>query len=397
MNLHEYQAKEILSGFGVRIQRGVVATTADEAVKAAEKLTQDTGTQWYVVKAQIHAGGRGKGGGVKLAKNLDQVKEISSQIIGMNLVTPQTPKEGKKVHQVLIAEDVFYPGESEPKEYYMSVLLNRAKGKNMIMYSTEGGMDIEAVAEKTPHLIFTEEIDPELGLLPFQARNVAFNLGLEGEAFKEMVKFVTALYKAYIASDANLFEINPVLKTSDNKILAVDAKVTIDDNALYRHKDYAELRDTREERPIEVEAKAAGLNYVDLDGNVGCMVNGAGLAMATMDLTKQAGGEPANFLDVGGTADAARVETAFRIILKDPNVKAILVNIFGGIVRCDRVAQGIVDAYKNMGADIKVPIIVRLQGTNAEIAKEIIDKSGLAVHSAIQFQEAADKVKEVLK
>ena len=397
MNLHEYQAKEILSGFGVRIQRGVVATTADEAVKAAEKLTQDTGTQWYVVKAQIHAGGRGKGGGVKLAKNLDQVKEISSQIIGMNLVTPQTPKEGKKVHQVLIAEDVFYPGESEPKEYYMSVLLNRAKGKNMIMYSTEGGMDIEAVAEKTPHLIFTEEIDPELGLLPFQARNVAFNLGLEGEAFKEMVKFVTALYKAYIASDANLFEINPVLKTSDNKILAVDAKVTIDDNALYRHKDYAELRDTREERPIEVEAKAAGLNYVDLDGNVGCMVNGAGLAMATMDLIKQAGEEPANFLDVGGTADAARVETAFRIILKDPNVKAILVNIFGGIVRCDRVAQGIVDAYKNMGADIKVPIIVRLQGTNAEIAKEIIDKSGLAVHSAIQFQEAADKVKEVLK
>ena len=397
MNLHEYQGKEILSGFGVRVQRGVVATTAEEAVKAAEKLTQDTGTQWYVVKAQIHAGGRGKGGGVKLAKNLDQVKEISSQIIGMNLVTPQTPKEGKKVHQVLIAEDVFYPGESEPKEYYMSILLNRAKGKNMIMYSTEGGMDIEAVAEKTPHLIFTEEIDPELGLLPFQARNVAFNLGLEGEAFKEMVKFVTSLYKAYIASDANLFEINPVLKTSDNKILAVDAKVTIDDNALYRHKDYAELRDTREERPIEVEAKAAGLNYVDLDGNVGCMVNGAGRAMATMDLIKQAGGEPANFLDVGGTADAARVETAFRIILKDPNVKAILVNIFGGIVRCDRVAQGIVDAYKNMGADIKVPIIVRLQGTNAEIAKEIIDKSGLAVHSAIQFQEAADKVKEVLK
>ena len=397
MNLHEYQAKEILSGFGVRIQRGVVAATADEAVKAAEKLTQDTGTQWYVVKAQIHAGGRGKGGGVKLAKNLDQVKEISSQIIGMNLVTPQTPKEGKKVHQVLIAEDVFYPGETEPKEFYMSVLLNRAKGKNMIMYSTEGGMDIEAVAEKTPHLIFTEEIDPELGLLPFQARNVAFNLGLEGEAFKEMVKFVTSLYKAYIASDASLFEINPVLKTSDNKILAVDAKVTIDDNALYRHKDYAELRDTREERPIEVEAKAAGLNYVDLDGNVGCMVNGAGLAMATMDLIKQAGGEPANFLDVGGTADAARVETAFRIILKDPNVKAILVNIFGGIVRCDRVAQGIVDAYKNMGADIKVPIIVRLQGTNAEIAKELIDKSGLAVHSAIQFQEAADKVKEVLK
>ncbi len=394
MNLHEYQGKEILSGFGVRVQRGIVATTPEEAVEAAKKLTEETGTQWYVVKAQIHAGGRGKGGGVKLAKNLDQVKEISSQIIGMNLVTPQTPKTGKKVHQVLIAEDVFYPGASEPKEFYMSVLLNRAKGKNMIMYSTEGGMDIEAVAEKTPHLIFTEEIDPELGLLPFQAKNVAFNLGLSGEAFKEMVKFVTSLYKAYVASDASLFEINPLLKTSDDKILAVDAKVTIDDNALFRHKDYEAMRDIREENAIEVEAKAAGLNYVDLDGNVGCMVNGAGLAMATMDLIKQAGGEPANFLDVGGTADAARVETAFRIILKDPNVKAILVNIFGGIVRCDRVAQGIVDAYKNMGGDIKVPIIVRLQGTNAELAKEIIDNSGLAVHSAIQFQEAADKVKE---
>ena len=397
MNLHEYQGKEILSGFGVRVQRGIVATTPEEAVEAAKKLTEETGTQWYVVKAQIHAGGRGKGGGVKLAKNLDQVKEISSQIIGMNLVTPQTPKTGKKVHQVLIAEDVFYPGASEPKEFYMSVLLNRAKGKNMIMYSTEGGMDIEAVAEKTPHLIFTEEIDPELGLLPFQAKNVAFNLGLSGEAFKEMVKFVTSLYKAYVASDASLFEINPLLKTSDDKILAVDAKVTIDDNALFRHKDYEAMRDIREENAIEVEAKAAGLNYVDLDGNVGCMVNGAGLAMATMDLIKQAGGEPANFLDVGGTADAARVETAFRIILKDPNVKAILVNIFGGIVRCDRVAQGIVDAYKNMGGGIKVPIIVRLQGTNAELAKEIIDNSGLAVHSAIQFQEAADKVKEVLK
>lgn len=397
MNLHEYQGKEILSGFGVRVQRGIVATTPEEAVEAAKKLTEETGTQWYVVKAQIHAGGRGKGGGVKLAKNLDQVKEISSQIIGMNLVTPQTPKTGKKVHQVLIAEDVFYPGASEPKEFYMSVLLNRAKGKNMIMYSTEGGMDIEAVAEKTPHLIFTEEIDPELGLLPFQAKNVAFNLGLSGEAFKEMVKFVTSLYKAYVASDASLFEINPLLKTSDDKILAVDAKVTIDDNALFRHKDYEAMRDIREENAIEVEAKAAGLNYVDLDGNVGCMVNGAGLAMATMDLIKQAGGEPANFLDVGGTADATRVETAFRIILKDPNVKAILVNIFGGIVRCDRVAQGIVDAYKNMGGDIKVPIIVRLQGTNAELAKEIIDNSGLAVHSAIQFQEAADKVKEVLK
>ena len=397
MNLHEYQGKEILSSFGVRVQRGIVAHTPTEAVEAAKQLTEATNTQWYVVKAQVHAGGRGKGGGIKLAKGLDQVEPIASQIIGMQLVTPQTPPSGKKVHQVLIAEDVYYPGESEPKEFYMSVLLNRAKGKNMIMYSTEGGMDIEAVAEKTPHLIFTEEIDPTVGLLPFQARQIAFNLGVTGDAQKEMVKFVTALYNAYVSSDASLFEINPVLKTSDNKIMAVDAKVTLDDNALFRHPEYAAYRDTREENPVEVEAKAVGLNYVALDGNVGCMVNGAGLAMATMDLIKQAGGSPANFLDVGGTADAKRVEAAFRIILKDPNVKAILVNIFGGIVRCDRVAQGIVDAYKNMGADIKVPIIVRLQGTNAEIAKELIDKSGLAVHSAIQFQEAADKVKEVLK
>ncbi|MDO4230343.1 MAG: ADP-forming succinate--CoA ligase subunit beta [Capnocytophaga sp.] len=397
MNLHEYQGKEILSSFGVRVQRGIVAQSAKEAVDAAKQLTAETGTKWYVVKAQIHAGGRGKGGGVKLAKGLQDVEPLAEQIIGMNLVTPQTPPEGKKVHQVLIAEDVYYPGESQPEEFYMSVLLDRSKGKNMIMYSTEGGMDIETVAEETPHLIFTEEIDPAVGLLPFQARQIAFNLGLSGDAHKEMVKFVTALYNAYVSSDSSLFEINPVLKTSDNKILAVDAKVTLDDNALYRHKSYVDLRDLREENPIEVEAKAVGLNYVALDGNVGCMVNGAGLAMATMDLIKQAGGSPANFLDVGGTADAKRVETAFRIILKDPKVKAILVNIFGGIVRCDRVAQGIVDAYKNMGGDINVPIIVRLQGTNAEIAKEIIDNSGLAVHSAILFQEAADKVKEVLK
>lgn len=396
MNLHEYQGKEILSSFGVRVQRGIVAQSPKEAVDAAKQLTAETGTQWYVVKAQIHAGGRGKGGGVKLAKGLQDVGPLAEQIIGMNLVTPQTPPEGKKVHQVLIAEDVYYPGESQPEEFYMSVLLDRSKGKNMIMYSTEGGMDIETVAEKTPHLIFTEEIDPAVGLLPFQARQVAFNLGVTGDAFKEMVKFVTALYNCYVSSDASLFEINPVLKTSDNKILAVDAKVVLDDNALYRHKNYVDLRDLREENPIEVEAKAVGLNYVALDGNVGCMVNGAGLAMATMDLIKQAGGSPANFLDVGGTADAKRVETAFRIILKDPQVKAILVNIFGGIVRCDRVAQGIVDAYKNMGGDIAVPIIVRLQGTNAELAKEIIDNSGLAVHSAIMFQEAADKVKEVL-
>ncbi|WP_299684268.1 ADP-forming succinate--CoA ligase subunit beta [uncultured Dokdonia sp.] len=395
MNLHEYQGKEMLASFGVRIQRGIVATTPAEAVAAAKKLTEETGTGWHVIKAQVHAGGRGKGGGVKLAKNLEQVEEIAGQIIGMNLVTPQTSAEGKKVHQVLVAEDVYYPGDNEPEEYYMSVLLNRGTGRNMIMYSTEGGMDIETVAEETPHLIFTEEIDPATGLLPFQARKIAFNLGLSGTAFKEMTKFVASLYKAYVSTDSSLFEINPVLKTSDDKIMAVDSKVSLDENALFRHKDLAALRDEREENPVEVEAKAVGLNYVDLDGNVGCMVNGAGLAMATMDLIKQAGGEPANFLDVGGTADAERVEIAFDLILKDPNVKAILVNIFGGIVRCDRVAQGIVDAYKNMG-NIEVPIIVRLQGTNADIAKELIDNSGLDVQSAVEFQEAADKVQAVL-
>jgi len=395
MNLHEYQGKEILNSFGVQIQRGIVAQTPAEAVAAARKLTEETGTGWHVIKAQVHAGGRGKGGGVKLAKSLEEVEQIASDIIGMNLITPQTSAEGKKVHQVLVTEDVYYPGDSEPEEYYMSVLLNRGTGKNMIMYSTEGGMDIEAVAENTPHLIFNEEIDPATGILPFQARRIAFNLGLSGKAFKEMTKFVFALYTAYDKSDSSLFEINPVLKTSDDKVIAVDAKVSIDDNSLFRHKDYEAMRDLREENPIEVEAKEAGLNYVDLDGNVGCMVNGAGLAMATMDLIKQAGGEPANFLDVGGTADAERVEMAFNLILKDSNVKAILVNIFGGIVRCDRVAQGIVDAYKNMGT-INVPIIVRLQGTNADIAKELIDNSGLDVQSAIEFQEAADKVQQVL-
>ena len=397
MNVHEYQAKEILSSFGVRIQRGKVAQNTKDALKAAEALSEETGTSWFVIKAQIHAGGRGKGGGVKLAKGIDKVEEVAGSILGMDLVTPQTPPEGKRVHQVLIAEDVYYPGDSEPEEYYMSVLLNRSTGRNMIMYSTEGGVDIETVAEETPHLIFTEDVDPAVGLMPFQARRVAFNLGLSGNGFKEMVRFVTALYTAYVQSDSSLFEINPVLKTSDDKILAVDAKVSLDENALFRHKDYQALRDLREENPVEVEAKEVGLNYVALDGNVGCMVNGAGLAMATMDLIKQAGGEPANFLDVGGTADAARVETAFRLILKDPKVKAILVNIFGGIVRCDRVAQGIVDAYKNMGDLIQVPIIVRLQGTNADIAKALIDNSGLAVHSAVLFQEAADKVQEVLR
>jgi len=395
MNLHEYQGKEILNSFGVRIQNGIVASTPEEAVEAAKKLNETTGTSWWVVKAQIHAGGRGKGGGVKLAKSLDEVKSIADEILGMQLVTPQTSAEGKTVHQVLIAEDVYYPGESETSEFYMSVLLNRATGRNMIMYSTEGGMDIEEVADKTPHLIFTEEIDPKVGLQGFQCRKIAFNLGLSGTAFKEMTKFVSALYSAYDGIDAALFEINPVLKTSDDKILAVDSKVALDGNALYRHKDYAALRDKREEDPTEVEADGYGLNFVKLDGNVGCMVNGAGLAMATMDIIKQAGGNPANFLDVGGTADAARVEQAFRIIMKDSSVKAILVNIFGGIVRCDRVAQGVVDAYKNIG-EVNIPIIVRLQGTNAIEAKQLIDDSGLKVISVVLLQEAADMVKEVL-
>ena len=396
MNLHEYQGKKILAQHGVNIQRGVVLDNLNEIDKISNKLIEETGTEWFVVKAQIHAGGRGKGGGVKLAKNQKELKKVVSSILGMNLVTPQTSNEGKLVRKVLIAEDVYYPGESETKEFYVSILLNRNTGKNMIMYSTEGGVDIESVAEKTPELIFYEDIDPLLGMLPFQARKVAFNLGLSGKAFKEMVKFISLLYKSYVSSDSSLFEINPVLKTSDNKILAVDAKVTLDDNALFRHKDYSEWRDLKEENPVEVEAREVGLNYVDLDGNVGCMVNGAGLAMATMDLIKQSGGEPANFLDVGGTADAKRVETAFRLILKDPNVKAILVNIFGGIVRCDRVAQGIVDAYNNLD-DINVPIIVRLQGTNAEIAKKIIDNCDFKVYSATEFQEAADKIQDVLK
>jgi len=396
MNIHEYQGKSILKSFGVAIQEGLVADSPEHAVEAAKTLAKDTGTQWWVVKAQIHAGGRGKGGGVKLAKSLDEVKEKATNIIGMNLVTPQTGPQGKKVSKVLIAQDVYYPGASPTKEFYMSVLLDRNRGRNIFMYSTEGGMDIETVAEKTPHLIFKEEVDPKSGLMPFQARKIAFNLGLSGEAFKQMTRFVTSLYKAYDSIDASLFEINPVLKTSDDKILAVDAKVNLDENALYRHADYAAMRDITEEDATEVEAGEHNLNYVKLEGNVGCMVNGAGLAMATMDIIKLAGGEPANFLDVGGTANAARVEQAFRIILKDPNVKAILVNIFGGIVRCDRVAQGIVDAYKNIGS-IPVPIIVRLQGTNAVEAKKIIDESGLKVFSAIQLKEAADLVNVVLK
>lgn len=396
MNLHEYQAKDILSSFGVTVQRGIVATTPEEAIDAAKEMNDKTGTNWWVIKAQIHAGGRGKGGGVKIAKSLEEVRDQASQIIGMNLVTPQTSKKGKKVNQVFIAEDMYYSGESEIEEFYISVLLDRAKGKNMIVYSTEGGMDIEKVAENKPDKIFIEEIDPSVGLQSFQARKIAFQFGLKGEAFKEMINFIFALYKAYVNSDASLIEINPVLKTSDNKIAAVDAKMRIDNNALYRHPDYLKLRDIREEDSDEVEAAEAGLNFIKLDGNVGCMVNGAGLAMATMDIIKLSGGNPANFLDVGGTADAERVEKAFRIILKDESVEAILVNIFGGIVRCDRVAQGILDAYKNMSDSIKVPIIVRLQGTNAEIAKKMIDESGLKVHSAITLEDAAKAVTQSL-
>jgi succinyl-CoA synthetase beta subunit len=402
MNLHEYQGKSILKSYGVAIQEGIVIDKVEDAVAAAKKLTEETRTSWYVVKAQIHAGGRGKGvveetgsHGVVLAKGIEHIEEKVKGILGGHLETLQTNGKAKKVNKVLIAQDVYYPGESETSEFYMSVLLDREAGQNVIVYSTEGGMDIEHVAEHTPELIYKEFIDPRVGIQGFQARKIAFNLGLSGEAFKQMTKFVVSLYKAYDGIDASMFEINPVLKTSDNKIIAVDAKVSMDGNGLFRHPDIAAMRDFNEEDPIEVEADAAGLNFVKLDGNVACMVNGAGLAMATMDIIKYSGGNPANFLDVGGTANAERVEKAFHIILKDPNVKAILINIFGGIVRCDRVAQGVVDAYKNMGS-IPVPIIVRLQGTNAVEAKRLIDESGLNVHSAVLLQEAADKVREVL-
>jgi succinyl-CoA synthetase beta subunit len=395
MNIHEYQGKQILSQFGVSVPSGEVAFTPAEAVEVARKIKDETGADTWAVKAQIHAGGRGKGGGVKIAKSIDEVKNYAEDILGMTLVTHQTGPEGKLVGKILVEQGIFYPGESEPQEFYMSVLLNRESGKNIIMYSTEGGMDIETVAEETPHLIFKEEIDPGAGIQGFQSRRIAFNLGLSGQAFKEMCKFATALYKAYEKSDASLFEINPVFKTSDNHIMAADAKVNIDDNALFRHPDYAAMRDLNEEDPSEIEAGEFNLNFIKLDGNVGCMVNGAGLAMATMDIIKLSGGEPANFLDVGGTANAETVEAGFRIIMKDPNVKAILINIFGGIVRCDRVAEGVIEAYKTIGK-IEIPVIVRLQGTNAEEAKVLIDNSGLEVHSAITLEEAAGKVKELV-
>ncbi|NOU45436.1 MAG: ADP-forming succinate--CoA ligase subunit beta [Bacteroidales bacterium] len=396
MNLHEFQGKQILSGYGVSVPLGIVANSPAEAVAAAKEIQLKVGSDRWAVKAQIHAGGRGKGGGVKIAKSLADVEQFSRDILGMMLVTPQTKAEGKLVRRLLIEQNIYYAGTSDVREIYMSVLLNRVTGRNMIMYSPRGGMDIEKVAEETPEQIFHEEIDPVVGLQGFQARQIAFNLGLSGMAFKEMVKFVQALYSAFVGCDASMFEINPVIKAADDRVFAADSKVTIDNNALYRHADIAAMHDLTEEDPMEVEASKFDLNFVKLDGNVGCMVNGAGLAMATMDMIKMSGGDPANFLDVGGTANAKRVEEAFRIILKDPNVKAILVNIFGGIVRCDRVAQGIVDAYNNIGT-INVPIIVRLQGTNAAEGKQLIDQSGLKVFSAIQLQDAAKLVNEVLK
>jgi succinyl-CoA synthetase beta subunit len=396
MNIHEYQAKSILKHFGVVVPEGIVIDSVNEAIETAQKLYDKLQNNTWVVKAQIHAGGRGKGGGVKVAKSKDEVLLYAKQILGMTLVTHQTGPLGIVVKKVLIEEGIYYPGDSPVKEYYMSVLLNRQKGRTMILYSPQGGMDIETVAKETPDLIFMEEIDPRLGLLPFQARRIAFTLGLNGKAFTQMLTFTQKLYEAYEKSDATLIEINPVIKTSDDLIMAADAKMVLDDNALFRHEDYGAMRDINEEDPSEAEAVENNLSFVKLNGNVGCMVNGAGLAMATMDIIKLSGGEPANFLDVGGAANAKRVEAAFHIILKDPRVKVILVNIFGGIVRCDRVAQGIVDAYKTFG-QISVPVIARLQGTNALEAKTLIDQSGLKVFSAISLQEAADKVKEVLK
>tara|TARA_Y100000813_G_scaffold180584_1_gene149083 strand:+ start:303 stop:1517 length:1215 start_codon:yes stop_codon:yes gene_type:complete len=403
MNIHEYQAKEILKNFNVKIQKGYVANSADEALDKAKTLSKDENTNIFVIKAQIHAGGRGKGkiketdsNGVVIAKNIDEVKDKSSKILGGTLVTHQTGEEGKTVNKVLIAEDVYYPGEKELKEYYLGVLLDRSNGKNVIMASTEGGVEIEKVAEETPEKIIKEWVDPSVGLQGYQVRKIAFGLGLSGNAFKEMTKFISSLYNAYDKIDASMFEINPVLKTSDDQILAVDAKVNIDDNALYRQKDIEELRDLSEEDPSEIEANKSNLSYVKLDGNVGCMVNGAGLAMATMDIIKLSGGDPANFLDVGGTASAETVEAGFRIILKDKNVKAILLNIFGGIVRCDRVANGVVQAYKNIG-EINIPIVVRLQGTNSEEGAKIIKESGLEVFSTNTLQDAANKINEILK
>jgi succinyl-CoA synthetase beta subunit len=402
MNLHEYQAKELLKKYNVPVQEGIAVDTVMAAEEAYRQIKTQTNNAFAVVKAQIHAGGRGKGKiigseqrGVAVGKSLEDVTNIARNILGGTLVTIQTGPAGKKVNKILIAQDVYYPGPNAVKEFYLSILLDRAKGQNVIMYSTEGGMDIEEVAHKTPEKIFKEWVHPSNGLQPFQARKIAFNLKLSGESFKNCIKFVTNLYNAYLGVDASMLEINPLFKTSDEKIIAVDCKMNLDDNALMRHPDIAALRDVTEEDPTEVEAGQYNLNFVKLDGNVGCMVNGAGLAMATMDMIKLSGGEPANFLDVGGTANAQTVEAGFRIIMKDPNVKAILINIFGGIVRCDRVAAGVIEAFNKLG-NINIPIIVRLQGTNAIEAKKLIDESGLKVQSAIQLSEAADLIKKAV-
>ncbi len=388
MKVHEYQAKEILGNYGVAVQRGRVADTVEEAVAAAAAM-QAEGVGMWVVKAQIHAGGRGKGGGVKLAKTIDEVREKAEAILGMQLKTPQTGPDGQEVRKILItaAEDIAH-------EYYLGVTLDRARKMDVIMASTEGGVEIEEVAEKTPEKIVKVWVDPALGLQRFQAQYLARQLGFEGEQAKQAAKFVVQLYDAYQKSDATIAEINPLVLTEQGDVIALDAKIDLDDNALFRHADLEAMRDEHEEDPLEVEAGQHNLNYIKLDGNVGCMVNGAGLAMGTMDLIKLAGGEPANFLDVGGTANAETVEAGFRIILKDPNVEAILVNIFGGIVRCDRVARGIVEAAKNV--NVQVPLIVRLQGTNAEEGMEIIRNSGIEIESAIQLKEAAEKVTAAL-
>ncbi|MFZ9261847.1 MAG: ADP-forming succinate--CoA ligase subunit beta [Chitinophagaceae bacterium] len=402
MNLHEYQAKDLLKKYNVPVQEGVACSTVDEAINAYNGIKEKSGSKFAVVKAQIHAGGRGKGqvkengiNGVKVGKSLEDIKEFAEKILGGTLVTIQTGPNGKVVNKILVAQDMYYDGPSERKEFYLSILLDRSKGQNVIMYSTEGGMNIEDVAHDTPEKIFRELVHPGGGLLPFQARKIAFNLGLSGDAFKNMVKFVTNLYNAYVGLDCSMLEINPLFKASDDKIIAVDCKMNLDENALVRHPDLQAMRDLTEEDPTEVEAGKYNLNFVKLDGNVGCMVNGAGLAMATMDMIKLSGGEPANFLDVGGTANAQTVEAGFKIILQDPNVKAILINIFGGIVRCDRVASGVIEAYKNLG-NINIPIIVRLQGTNAAEAKKLIDESGLKVQSAILLSEAAELVKKAV-
>ncbi|UAY54556.1 ADP-forming succinate--CoA ligase subunit beta [Arachidicoccus terrestris] len=402
MNLHEYQAKELLKKYNVPVQEGISADSVMAAEEAYRQIKSETNSKFAVIKAQIHAGGRGKGTiqgteqhGVQVVKSAEEAAAVARNILGGVLVTKQTGPEGKKVNKIFVAKDAYYEGDQPIKEFYLSILLDRSKGQNVIMYSTEGGMDIEEVAEKTPEKIFKEWVYPGGGLMPYQAREIAFNLGLSGQAFKNCVKFVTNLYNAYIGTDASMLEINPLFKTSDDKIIAVDCKLNIDENALMRHPDIEALRDVTEEDPTEVEAGQYNLNFVKLDGNVGCMVNGAGLAMATMDMIKLSGGDPANFLDVGGTANAETVEAGFRIILKDPNVKAILINIFGGIVRCDRVAAGVIEAFNKLG-NIEIPIIVRLQGTNAEEAKKLIDESGLKVQSAILLSEAADLVKKAV-